>query len=115
VTVGRFGRALLGSLPPRSLLLSHTDLNYNAVRYLQACEGLRPDVVHLSLQLLPCVRASPSPTLLLFASVRRASALLCRRSVSCCEAAAKRARLALRASVAARDDRARLVAQNKLR
>ena len=53
--VGQYGHAILDSLPQRSLLLSHTDLNWNSVRYLQSCEGLRPDVVHLSLQLLPYV------------------------------------------------------------
>eukprot|EP00750_Incisomonas_marina_P013886 INCI17561.3.p1 GENE.INCI17561.3~~INCI17561.3.p1 ORF type:complete len:685 (+),score=92.39 INCI17561.3:1325-3379(+) len=53
VSVGRYGRNLLELLPKDSLLLSHTDLNWNSVRYLQNCEGLRPDVVHLSFQLLP--------------------------------------------------------------
>jgi hypothetical protein len=51
---------VLDQLPPRSLLLSHTDLTWNPVRYLQTCEGQRPDVTHLSLQLLPCVLPSPS-------------------------------------------------------
>jgi hypothetical protein len=46
-------QTVLDHMPPGSLLLSHTDLTWNPVRYLQACEGLRPDVTHLSLQLLP--------------------------------------------------------------
>ena len=33
--------------------MSHTDLNWNTVRYLQECEGLRSDITHLSLQLMP--------------------------------------------------------------
>ena len=30
-----YGRALLASLPPDSLLLSHTDLDWNTVRYFR--------------------------------------------------------------------------------
>lgn len=49
----RYAAAALASLPPRSLLLAHTDLDWNPVRYLRHCEGLRPDVTHLSFQLMP--------------------------------------------------------------
>lgn len=45
--------AVLASLPKNSLLLSYSDLNWNSVRYLQACENKRNDVTHLSLQLIP--------------------------------------------------------------
>lgn len=48
-----YGRAVLESVPKDSLLVSQTDLNWNTVRYLQTCEHLRPDVTHLSTQLLP--------------------------------------------------------------
>ena len=38
----------------KSLLLSHTDLNWNSIRYLQACEEYRKeDIVHLSFQMMP--------------------------------------------------------------
>jgi hypothetical protein len=52
-TFGAYGRAVLASVPAESLLLSHTDLNWNSVRYLQSCERLRPDVTHLNFQLIP--------------------------------------------------------------
>ena len=50
--VQSYGQAVLASLPRKSLLLSHTDLTWNSVRYLQACQGRRPDVTHLSSQLM---------------------------------------------------------------
>ncbi len=34
-------------------LFYSTDLDWNSVRYLQHCEGIRPDVTLLSLQLMP--------------------------------------------------------------
>lgn len=43
----------LESLPRNSLLLAHTDLDWNPMRYLRACEGVRPDVTHLSFQIMP--------------------------------------------------------------
>ena len=49
-TVHRYGEALISSLPPNALLLAHTDLDLNSVRYLRECEGMRPDVTHLSFQ-----------------------------------------------------------------
>lgn len=69
--VSIYGRAILDSLPENALLASHTDMDWNAVRYLQKCEsapesettvgtststgtkGLREDVVHVSFQLMP--------------------------------------------------------------
>jgi hypothetical protein len=51
--VDQYGRTILDSLPPRALVVSATDVNWNALRYLQVCEGQRPDVTHISLQLMP--------------------------------------------------------------
>lgn len=48
-----FGERILQSLPANALLLSYTDINWNTIRYLQLCEHQRPDVTHLSLQLMP--------------------------------------------------------------
>lgn len=48
-----YGQAALNSLPPNSLLVSHTDLDWNPIRYLQHCEQQRKDVTHLSFQLMP--------------------------------------------------------------
>lgn len=47
------GERILHALPENALLLSYTDINWNAIRYLQLCEGQRRDVTHLSLQLMP--------------------------------------------------------------
>jgi len=49
----KYGAIKLDSLPPHSLLLSHTDLDWNTVRYLSHCERHRPDVTHLNFQLMP--------------------------------------------------------------
>lgn len=49
----RYAEATLQSLPPKSLLLSHTDLDWNPMRYLRECQGVRKDVTHLSFQLMP--------------------------------------------------------------
>ena len=48
-----YGKAILDSIPENSLLLSHTDLDWNTVRYMRRCEGVKPGVIHLSIQLLP--------------------------------------------------------------
>ena len=48
-----YGEAMLSVLPQGALLLSHTDLDWNTVRYLRSCEGRRKDLTHLSVQLLP--------------------------------------------------------------
>jgi hypothetical protein len=50
--VERYGRALLAPLPANALLLTRGDLATNVLRYLQACEDLRPDVVVLDQELL---------------------------------------------------------------
>jgi hypothetical protein len=41
----RFGRSVLESLPPRSLLVSQGDVYLNVLRYMQQIEGVRPDVM----------------------------------------------------------------------
>jgi hypothetical protein len=51
--MNKYGATKLYSLPPHSLLLSHTDLDWNTVRYLSHCERYRPDVIHLNFQLMP--------------------------------------------------------------
>ncbi len=48
-----FGQNILDSLPKDAILLSHTDLDWNSVRYLRECENKRRDVTHLSLQIMP--------------------------------------------------------------
>jgi hypothetical protein len=48
-----YGEEILASLPQGALLMSHTDLNWNSIRYLQTCEGMRLDVVHITFQLIP--------------------------------------------------------------
>ncbi|ETW00206.1 hypothetical protein H310_07603 [Aphanomyces invadans] len=53
VVISSYGNALLDTLPPNSVLLSYTDINWNSVRYLQECEKKRPDVTHLNFQLMP--------------------------------------------------------------
>lgn len=67
-------RATLASLPPGALFFVRGDTSVNAVRYLQACEGLRADVAAVPLALLetpwirgvlerarPDVRLPPGP------------------------------------------------------
>lgn len=49
----KYAESALRSLPQNSLLLSHTDLDWNPIRYLRTCEGMRPDVTHLSFQMMP--------------------------------------------------------------
>jgi len=49
-----YANAILNTLPKNSLLLSHSDLNWNSIRYLQTCESVRrSDVTHVNFQLLP--------------------------------------------------------------
>ena len=48
----RHAAAILDALPQNALLLSHTDLSWNTVRYLRECEGQRPDLSHVSLQIV---------------------------------------------------------------
>jgi len=42
-----YGLMHLEKLPPNSVLLVKGDIITNSIRYLQRCEGLRPDVQHL--------------------------------------------------------------------
>ena len=49
----KYAENALESLPKNSLLLSHTDLDWNPIRYLRTCEGARPDVTHISFQMMP--------------------------------------------------------------
>lgn len=51
-TVARYGRALLEPLAPDAVLLTRGDLVTNVVRYLQAVDGVRADVVVLDQELL---------------------------------------------------------------
>ncbi|POM71638.1 Hypothetical protein PHPALM_11771 [Phytophthora palmivora] len=51
--IRRHGEAIFDVIPHNAVLLSYTDINWNSLRYLQVCEGTRPDITHLSLQLLP--------------------------------------------------------------
>jgi hypothetical protein len=48
-----YANTTLSSLPPKSLLLSHTDLDWNPMRYLRECQGAAPGVTHLSFQIMP--------------------------------------------------------------
>ncbi|ETP45033.1 hypothetical protein F442_08497 [Phytophthora nicotianae P10297] len=51
--IRRHGEAIFDVIPHNGVLLSYTDINWNSLRYLKACEGMRPDVTLLSLQLMP--------------------------------------------------------------
>lgn len=80
----RYGEALLSSLPPGpSLLLSHTDLNWNPVRYLQASPSDPPPSLLLpplptGLPPSPDLLSSPSlPACLPCARLARACVLTC--------------------------------------
>ena len=46
------GRQLLDNLPPNAIVLLNGDLNNNLPKYAQQCEGLRPDVSLVSMQLM---------------------------------------------------------------
>ena len=49
-----YGKSILDSIPSEnSLLISHTDLDWNSVRYLRSCEGVKPNIVHVSAQVMP--------------------------------------------------------------
>lgn len=73
-TVARFGRALLEPLPRDALLLTRGDLPTNVARYLQTCEGVRPDVIVLDQELLTkpwyVVRAAREHPALVFPAAR---------------------------------------------
>jgi len=50
--ISNFAERVLDDLPPNALLISKGDLHWNSLRYQQVCEGLRPDVRMLDLELL---------------------------------------------------------------
>ena len=50
--VSALATAVLVQLPQRSLLVTKGDLYWNTLRYMQVCEGLRPDVRLLDVELL---------------------------------------------------------------
>ena len=56
-----YGRAFLVGMPANSTLLVQGDINVHAIRYLQACEGLRPDILFLD-QVLMGFRWFPRQT-----------------------------------------------------
>ena len=51
--IHEYAESVLTTVGEGGVLLSHTDLDWNPVRYLQQCLGKRADVTHLSLQLMP--------------------------------------------------------------
>ncbi|HEY2773880.1 MAG TPA: DUF2723 domain-containing protein [Candidatus Binatia bacterium] len=50
--VADYGKAILAALPPNALLLTFGDVISNSVRYEQACESYRPDVVVLDQEMM---------------------------------------------------------------
>ena len=55
----RFGRAILEPLPQNAILLTRGDIYTNATRYLQQCEGVRPDVKILDREMLSKAWTTP--------------------------------------------------------
>lgn len=49
----RYAASTLDTIPEHSLLLSHTDLDWNPMRYLRTCEPFNKTLTHLSIQLIP--------------------------------------------------------------
>ena len=47
-----FGHSLLKGLPPNAILLCYGDLPGNAARYVQTCDGVRPDVRVIDLEMM---------------------------------------------------------------
>jgi hypothetical protein len=47
-----YATALLSPLPQNSLLLINYDMQWTSVRYMQKCEGLRPDIVVINLSMM---------------------------------------------------------------
>jgi len=47
-----FGRALLDAVPAGAILLTRGDLYANSTRYLQTCEGVRPDLAILDQEMM---------------------------------------------------------------
>jgi len=50
--ISEFAEQILDDLPPHALVISKGDLHWNSLRYKQVCEGMRPDVRILDLELL---------------------------------------------------------------
>jgi hypothetical protein len=51
-SIARYGRAMLAATPRHALLLVNEDVNQNAAKYVQQCEGERPDVAIVSIPLI---------------------------------------------------------------
>ncbi len=51
-SIHRFGEKILNSLPEHALIISEGDNYTNTLRYLQGCEGLRPDVRIIDAQMM---------------------------------------------------------------
>ena len=47
-----YAQALLEPLPPSAVLLINYDMQWTSVRYMQKCEGLRPDVTVINLSMM---------------------------------------------------------------
>eukprot|EP00475_Leptophrys_vorax_P037040 TRINITY_DN6334_c0_g1_i1.p1 TRINITY_DN6334_c0_g1~~TRINITY_DN6334_c0_g1_i1.p1 ORF type:complete len:741 (-),score=147.68 TRINITY_DN6334_c0_g1_i1:51-2273(-) len=47
-----YARSIVGAVPKNSIILLNGDISHNTFKYLQHCEGFRPDVDMLSLQLM---------------------------------------------------------------
>lgn len=48
----RYARALLDPIPNNSIVLINYDMQWTAIRYLQQCEGYRPDVTAINLSMM---------------------------------------------------------------
>jgi hypothetical protein len=51
-TVRNYGLSVLENVPENAWILTRGDLNHNVLTYLRVCEGNRPDVVLLDLELM---------------------------------------------------------------
>ena len=47
-----YARSVLEGLPPSSLLVINYDQQWTSVRYLQECEGVRPDIISINLSMM---------------------------------------------------------------
>ena len=47
-----YSRSILEGLPPSSLLIINYDQQWTSVRYLQECEGVRPDIISINLSMM---------------------------------------------------------------
>ena len=48
----RYARAIIDTLPANSVLVINYDMQWTAIRYLQQCEGYRPDVTAINLSMM---------------------------------------------------------------